>query len=174
MRLTTAQKALWVAAGAAALAWGGWLAFGAPRPPGGLAAATVEAVRAVGGQIEWEEVPAGLAAIESDKDPLPPRTLEAITRHQLALKGPLGTPSGGGFRSVNVTLRQHFDLYANVRPAKTIPGAVRNSAAGLASPGADHGGSAVATGAARSSVRAARTATRTGQGTGATGRGCGI
>jgi isocitrate dehydrogenase (NAD+) len=87
-----------------------------------ISAATVEAIAAAGGQIEWDEVPAGMGAIDSDKDPLPQRTIDAITRHQLALKGPLGTPVGGGFRSVNVTLRQHFDLYANVRPAKTIPG----------------------------------------------------
>jgi isocitrate dehydrogenase (NAD+) len=87
-----------------------------------ITAATVAAVEAAGGRVEWHEVPAGLAAIESDKDPLPQRTIDAIATHQLALKGPLGTPSGGGFRSVNVALRQHFDLYANVRPARTIAG----------------------------------------------------
>jgi isocitrate dehydrogenase (NAD+) len=87
-----------------------------------ITAATLAAVAAAGGAVEWHEVPAGLAAIESDKDPLPQRTIDAITKHQLALKGPLGTPSGGGFRSVNVALRQHFDLYANVRPARTIAG----------------------------------------------------
>jgi len=87
-----------------------------------ISAATVRAVEAAGGKIAWERADAGQAAAEKHKDPLPPATLESIKRNQLALKGPLGTPIGSGFRSVNVTLRQHFDLYANVRPAKTIPG----------------------------------------------------
>ena len=67
-------------------------------------------------------VPAGVTAIESDKDPLPERTLASIQRTRVALKGPLSTPKGQGFRSVNVALRQHFDLYANVRPIKLYPG----------------------------------------------------
>ena len=87
-----------------------------------ISAATVRAVDAAGGKIEWERVDAGLSAVDRHKDPLPVATIESIKKHQLALKGPLGTPSGGGFRSVNVTLRQHFDLYANVRPAKTLAG----------------------------------------------------
>ena len=87
-----------------------------------IAAATVRAVAAAGGQIEWERVDAGAGAVDKHKDPLPPATLESMKRNQLALKGPLATPSGGGYRSVNVTLRQHFDMYANVRPAKTIAG----------------------------------------------------
>jgi isocitrate dehydrogenase (NAD+) len=84
--------------------------------------ATLRAVEAAGGQIQWEPVPAGMAAVASEQDPLPQRTLDSITRNGLALKGPLGTPVGGGFRSVNVTLRQHFDLYANVRPARSLAG----------------------------------------------------
>jgi isocitrate dehydrogenase (NAD+) len=84
--------------------------------------ATLRAVEASGGRIEWEPVPAGLSAVETDKDPLPQRTIDSLTENRLSLKGPLGTPIGGGFRSVNVTLRQHFDLFANVRPALTIPG----------------------------------------------------
>ena len=87
-----------------------------------IADATVRAVAAAGGDITWEEVPAGMSAVETDKDPLPPRTTESITRNRVALKGPLGTPIGSGFRSVNVALRQLFDLYANVRPAKTFQG----------------------------------------------------
>jgi isocitrate dehydrogenase (NAD+) len=87
-----------------------------------ISAVTVQAVEAAGGRFVWDRVPAGMGAVDSDRDPLPPRTLEAITTHQLALKGPLGTPIGGGFRSVNVALRQHFDLYANLRPALTLPG----------------------------------------------------
>jgi isocitrate dehydrogenase (NAD+) len=84
--------------------------------------ATVDAIDAAGGKLEWQRVAAGLAAIDSDRDPLPQATIESIAATKLALKGPLGTPVGGGFRSVNVALRQHFDLFANVRPALTIPG----------------------------------------------------
>ncbi len=84
--------------------------------------ATLRAIEAAGGTFEWEPVPAGLSAVDSDKDPLPQRTLDSVTANQLALKGPCATPVGGGFRSVNVTLRQHFDLFANVRPAKTLAG----------------------------------------------------
>lgn len=87
-----------------------------------ISAVAVRAVEAAGGRFLWEPVPAGMTAVETDKDPLPPRTLESITRTRLALKGPLGTPIGGGFRSVNVALRQHFDLYANLRPTVTLPG----------------------------------------------------
>jgi isocitrate dehydrogenase (NAD+) len=87
-----------------------------------ITAATLRALAAAGARIEWERVAAGMAAIDSDKDPLPQRTLDAIARNQVALKGPLATPSGGGYRSVNVALRQHFDLYANVRPAVTMAG----------------------------------------------------
>lgn len=87
-----------------------------------ISAATVRAIAAAGGKLEWERADAGQGAAEKHKDPLPVATLESIKKNQLALKGPLGTPIGSGFRSVNVTLRQHFDLYANVRPAKTIPG----------------------------------------------------
>src|SRR5439155_24656662 len=61
-------------------------------------------------------------AVAKHGDPLPAATVESIKRTQLALKGPLATPSGGGYRSVNVALRQQFDLYANVRPVKTIAG----------------------------------------------------
>jgi len=87
-----------------------------------IAAATVRAIEAAGGQITWERVDAGMAAVEKHKDPLPPATIESMKKNRLALKGPLATPSGGGYRSVNVTLRQQFDMYANVRPVKTIPG----------------------------------------------------
>jgi isocitrate dehydrogenase (NAD+) len=84
--------------------------------------ATVRALAAAGADLSWEEVPAGLAAVDSDKDPLPPRTTDSITKNRLALKGPLGTPIGSGFRSVNVALRQLFDLYANVRPVRNFEG----------------------------------------------------
>lgn len=87
-----------------------------------IAAATVKAVEAVGGQIAWERADAGAGALDKHRDPLPQATLDSIKKNQLALKGPLATPSGGGYRSVNVTLRQEFDLYANVRPVRTIAG----------------------------------------------------
>ena len=87
-----------------------------------IAAATVRAVEAAGGKLAWERVDAGAGAVDKYKDPLPQATIDSIQRNQLALKGPLATPSGGGYRSVNVTLRQQFDLYANVRPVRTIPG----------------------------------------------------
>ncbi|MCA1831026.1 MAG: NADP-dependent isocitrate dehydrogenase [Actinobacteria bacterium] len=72
--------------------------------------------------IIWEEWPAGERGMEESGDPLPRTTLEAITRHRVALKGPLTTPVGSGFRSLNVQMRLHFDLYANVRPIQWLPG----------------------------------------------------
>ncbi len=76
---------------------------------------------AVGIGIEWEVVEAGEAAIEKYGTPLPDAVLESIRRNRVALKGPLTTPVGTGFRSVNVALRKELDLYANVRPAKNLP-----------------------------------------------------
>lgn len=72
--------------------------------------------------IEWEEVPAGEHALKAEGTVLPPRAFESIRRTRCALKGPVGTPIGGGFKSVNVTLRQTLDLYACLRPVKTLPG----------------------------------------------------
>jgi isocitrate dehydrogenase (NAD+) len=63
-----------------------------------------------------------MGSVDTHKDPLPQITIDSIAKNRLALKGPLGTPIGGGFRSVNVALRQTFDLYANVRPSKTLAG----------------------------------------------------
>jgi isocitrate dehydrogenase (NAD+) len=72
---------------------------------------------------DWDVQTAGLAAMKSMVDPLPQTTIDSNRRTRLALKGPLETPSGGGYRSSNVRLREAFQLYANVRPAKTlIPG----------------------------------------------------
>lgn len=76
---------------------------------------------AVGVGIEWEVVEAGEAVIEKYGTPLPGEVLESIRRNKVALKGPLTTPVGTGFRSVNVALRKELDLYANVRPAKNLP-----------------------------------------------------
>ncbi len=71
---------------------------------------------------EYIEAHAGLIAIEKHKTLLPDSTLESIRQTGLALKGPITTPVGGGYKSLNVTLRQTFDLYANVRPVQTLPG----------------------------------------------------
>ena len=87
-----------------------------------IADATLRILDAAGAKIEWLPVAAGMGAIDTHKDPLPQETIDVITQCGLALKGPLATPVGGGFRSINVSLRKQFDLYANVRPAKTIPG----------------------------------------------------
>ena len=72
--------------------------------------------------LAWDFVDAGMVAQEKTGELLPAATLEAIARHRVALKGPLTTPVGGGFSSLNVELRKRFDLYANVRPAITVPG----------------------------------------------------
>ena len=72
-------------------------------------------------QIEWVEKKAGLTAHEEFGNPLPDDVIEAIEEHRVALKGPLTTPVGTGFRSVNVALRQKFHLYSNIRPARTLP-----------------------------------------------------
>jgi isocitrate dehydrogenase (NAD+) len=84
--------------------------------------ATLRMMAAAGGHIAWERATAGAAAESALGDPLPQATLESIRRTGLALKGPLATPVGTGWTSVNVALRRHFDLYANVRPAHSYPG----------------------------------------------------
>jgi isocitrate dehydrogenase (NAD+) len=84
--------------------------------------ATLKVLAAAGAAVDFDVQPAGLAAVETDRDPLPQRTIESVEKHRVALKGPLATPKGEGFRSVNVALRQRFDLYANLRPARTIAG----------------------------------------------------
>jgi isocitrate dehydrogenase (NAD+) len=82
--------------------------------------AVVRILEAAGADIEWDHQLAGVAALEERSSPLPPETLESIRANRVALKGPLTTPVGTGFRSINVALRREFDLYANVRPALTI------------------------------------------------------
>jgi isocitrate dehydrogenase (NAD+) len=85
--------------------------------------ATLAVLEALGAPFEWERQLAGLEGVKSAGDPLPPKTIDSIRRTRLALKGPLETPSGGGYRSSNVRLREEFKLYANLRPARTlIPG----------------------------------------------------
>jgi isocitrate dehydrogenase (NAD+) len=88
-----------------------------------ITAATLQVLDAVGVTFDWDEEYGGMSAVDKAGTPLPNSTLDSIRRTKLALKGPLTTPVGGGYRSVNVALRQEFDLYANVRPTKTmIPG----------------------------------------------------
>jgi isocitrate dehydrogenase (NAD+) len=85
--------------------------------------ATLAALDALGAPFEWDRQIAGLEGVKSAQDPLPAATLQSIRRTHLALKGPLETPSGGGYRSSNVRLREEFKLYANLRPARTlVPG----------------------------------------------------
>ena len=84
--------------------------------------AAIKVVEATGITIEWERHDAGLKAIEQYKDPLPQHVLDSLQRTKIALKGPLTTPVGTGFRSVNVALRKEFDLYTNLRPAKSFAG----------------------------------------------------
>ncbi|MDZ7772386.1 MAG: isocitrate/isopropylmalate dehydrogenase family protein [Balneolaceae bacterium] len=83
--------------------------------------AVLSILEEAGVEINWIRHTAGLKAYEEMGTPLPEETLEAIAEHRLALKGPLTTPVGAGFRSVNVALRKKFDLYSNIRPAKTLP-----------------------------------------------------
>ena len=85
-----------------------------------IMAATRRILDALGAPFEWDVQQAGMAAVAAAGDPLPPATLDSIRRTGLALKGPLTTPVGGGFRSINVRLREEFKLYANVRPARTL------------------------------------------------------
>jgi isocitrate dehydrogenase (NAD+) len=85
--------------------------------------ATVMVLDAMHAPFAWEAHRAGMSGVEAFGDPLPQTTLDSIRRTRLALKGPLTTPVGGGYRSSNVRLREEFHLYANVRPARTlIPG----------------------------------------------------
>src|ERR1700724_325009 len=88
-----------------------------------MCAASVRLLEATGVEVDWDVQPAGESAMKEYGTPLPPRTLESIRRTKVALKGPVGTPIGTGFRSVNVALRQELDLYALVRPVKAYKGA---------------------------------------------------
>ncbi|QEO18455.1 isocitrate/isopropylmalate dehydrogenase family protein [Acetobacter vaccinii] len=93
-------------------------------PGDGIGPEIVESVTeildAVGAPFSWDSQLAGMAGVDAVNDPLPKQTIESIRRTGLALKGPLTTPVGGGFKSINVTLRQEFGLFANLRPTKTI------------------------------------------------------
>ncbi|MGH2463081.1 MAG: isocitrate/isopropylmalate dehydrogenase family protein [Candidatus Limnocylindria bacterium] len=87
-----------------------------------IAAAARDVLEATGVSFEWDEQTAGEAIMESEGTPLPDRVIDSIRRTRVALKGPITTPVGTGFRSVNVALRQALSLYANVRPARSFVG----------------------------------------------------
>lgn len=87
-----------------------------------VTAAMQRVVQAAGAQITWVEAFAGAAAAERFGDPLPDATLDLIRRYRVALKGPCATPIGRGYRSINVRLRKELDLYASIRPVRTLPG----------------------------------------------------
>ena len=84
--------------------------------------AAVRVIEATGVSIKWDEQYAGMAGIDKHKDPIPEQTIASIAQNKVALKGPLTTQLGKGFRSVNVALRKEFDLYINLRPAKSFEG----------------------------------------------------
>src|SRR2546429_187475 len=79
-------------------------------------------VEAAGVDVEWEVQDAGAAVVEREGTPLPDRGLRSVRSTRTALRGPITTPVGTGFRSVNVALRQELDLFAAVRPALSLPG----------------------------------------------------
>ncbi|MFL5329567.1 MAG: isocitrate/isopropylmalate dehydrogenase family protein [Gemmataceae bacterium] len=85
-------------------------------------AAAKQVIAAVGVAIDWVAAPAGADCVAEYGDPLPDVTLQLIRKHRVALKGPCTTPIGKGFRSINVRLRKELDLYASVRPVRTLPG----------------------------------------------------
>lgn len=86
-----------------------------------VTSATRRILDAAGAEIEWIELAAGAGAVESHGDPLPRETLDTLERVRIALKGPLTTPVGHGFRSLNVRLRKLFTLYAAIRPVRSLP-----------------------------------------------------
>src|SRR6476661_5858329 len=88
-----------------------------------VTAAARRVLEAAGLQVEWLDMPAGATAIEQGCDNvLPEKTLSAVKQHKIALKGPVTTPVGKGFKSVNVQLRQKLKLYAAVRPVRSLTG----------------------------------------------------
>ncbi|MDH3525156.1 MAG: isocitrate/isopropylmalate dehydrogenase family protein [Acidobacteriota bacterium] len=86
-----------------------------------VTAAVVRVLEAAGGDFEWERHSAGTTAMETHGVPLPAAVLDSIVRNKVALKGPVTTPVGGGFRSVNVELRKALDLFAALRPVRNLP-----------------------------------------------------
>src|SRR5438874_5347691 len=86
-----------------------------------VTASVVSIIECAGVDVEWEKYFVGAEAISRFGDPLPPEVLESILRNKVALKGPVTTPIGTGFSSINVRLRKTLDLYANLRPVKSMP-----------------------------------------------------
>jgi len=84
--------------------------------------AALIAIESTGVKINWEKAQAGAQCIETEGTPLPQKVLNSIKKNKIALKGPVTTPIGTGFKSINVSLRKELDLYSNLRPAKTIEG----------------------------------------------------
>ncbi len=93
-------------------------------PGDGVGPEVVEATRrvleATGVEFEWEVINAGTEALKQEGSLLPDRLIESIRKNRVALKGPVTTPIGSGFRSVNVALRKELDLYALIRPCKLL------------------------------------------------------
>lgn len=87
-----------------------------------VAKSMVKVVEATGVNIKWEEVKAGQEVIEEYNTPIPTYVIDSIKKNKVAIKGPITTPIGKGFKSVNVTLRQNLDLYVNLRPIKSFKG----------------------------------------------------
>lgn len=87
-----------------------------------ISKAVVRVIHASGVEIDWDVQEAGVAALTKFHDPLPQQVIDSVAKNKVALKGPLTTPVGKGFRSVNVALRKEFELYVNQRPAKTFKG----------------------------------------------------
>ena len=87
-----------------------------------VVAAAVRVLSATGLDFQWETENAGASTAASQGVALPARTLDSVRRNKFALKGPTETPIGTGHRSVNVELRKSLDLYANLRPVRTLPG----------------------------------------------------
>src|ERR1700746_561703 len=87
----------------------------------GVTQAVVRILEATGLKFEWETVQAGAEADEKNKENITKALTESIERTRVGLKGPITTPIGGGFASINVQLRRQFDLYANFRPARNLP-----------------------------------------------------
>jgi isocitrate dehydrogenase (NAD+) len=87
-----------------------------------ISESTQRIIASTGVQVSWDVQEAGITAIEKYKDPLPQQVIDSIAKNKVALKGPLTTPIGTGFRSINVALRKEFDLFINLRPAKSFVG----------------------------------------------------
>jgi isocitrate dehydrogenase (NAD+) len=87
-----------------------------------ITVAATKIIESAGVKIEWDVVEAGMTALEKYRDPLPQEVIDSIDKNCVVLKGPLTTPVGKGFRSINVALRKEFELYVNQRPAKTFKG----------------------------------------------------